>query len=59
MTAFVSAETIENAVKKDPGTSVVYWNEWHGEDGAPLVSGEHISRKFHVCSFDNNIPALS
>ena len=34
------ALTIEEAKREDPGTNIEYFDEWHGEKGAPLVSGD-------------------
>ncbi len=34
-----AALSIEEARREDPGTNIEYFDEWHGEKGAPLVSG--------------------
>jgi hypothetical protein len=50
----VTALSIEEARKDSPGTNIEYFDEWHGEKGAPLVSGDlqHPSlHKLQTCAF--------
>mmetsp|Transcript_49500 Transcript_49500/g.130345 ORF Transcript_49500/g.130345 Transcript_49500/m.130345 type:complete len:239 (-) Transcript_49500:33-749(-) len=51
----VSARSMAQASKDDAGTNIEYWNDWHGENGAPLVTDQsrHLAQ-----TADPGIPLL-